>query len=129
MQVLCELLGGALAGHWTMQPGANRAYGASVNNMLSIVLDPDALGGREFYEAEASAMIDYIRATPPAEGFDRVRLPGEPEREAMSERLRLGIPIDEGSWKVLVEAASSVGLDAGQVASISCVEPGLAKET
>ena len=32
MQVLCELLGGALAGQWTMQPGSDREYGAAVNN-------------------------------------------------------------------------------------------------
>ncbi|HLI65078.1 MAG TPA: malate/lactate/ureidoglycolate dehydrogenase [Caulobacteraceae bacterium] len=111
MQILCEILGGALAGHWTMQPGSDRAYGAAVNNMLSIIIDPDALGGREAYEAEAEAMLDYIRATPAAEGFDRVRLPGDPEREMMAKRLAEGIPIDDNTWREIREAAASVGIN------------------
>lgn len=111
MQILCEILGGALAGHWTEQPGSDRAYGAAVNNMLSIILDPDALGGRAAYEAEAEAMLEYIRSTPPAEGFDRVRLPGDPERESTAKRLAEGIPIDDNTWRELRDAAASVGIN------------------
>lgn len=111
MQILCELLGGALAGQWTMQPGSNRSLGAAVNNMLSVVIDPDAFGGREGFEAEAEAMLDYIRSTAPAEGIDRVRLPGDPERESTAKRLAEGIPIDDGTWGQLREAGLSVGLD------------------
>ena len=111
MQILCELLGGALAGQWTMQPGSDRAYGAAVNNMLSVVIDPDAFGGREAFEAEAEAMLDYIRETAPAEGVDRVRLPGDPERESAAKRLADGIPIDDGTWGQLREAGLSVGVD------------------
>jgi uncharacterized oxidoreductase len=111
MQILCELLGGALAGQWTMQPGSNRAFGAAVNNMLSVVIDPDAFGGREAFEAEAEAMLDYIRETAPAEGVDRVRLPGDPERESSARRMADGIPIDDGTWSQLREAALSVGVD------------------
>jgi uncharacterized oxidoreductase len=111
MQILCELLGGALAGQWTMQPGSDRAYGAAVNNMFSVVIDPDAFGGREAFEAEADAMLDYIRGTAPAEGFDRVRLPGDPERESAVRRLADGIPVDDGTWAQIREAALSVGLD------------------
>ena len=110
MQILCEILGGALAGQWTMQPASARTYGAAINNMLSVVIDPDAFGGREAYEAEAEAMLDYIRATAPAEGVDRVRLPGDPERESMAKRSAEGIPVDDGTWSQLREAARSVGL-------------------
>jgi uncharacterized oxidoreductase len=118
LQILCELLGGALAGHWTMRPGADRAYGASVNNMLSIVIDPGAFGDEATYEAEATAMIDYIRATRPADGFSKVQMPGDPERAAMAERLRDGLTIDDNSWRDLVDAAASVGLDESAVAAL-----------
>lgn len=111
MQILCELLGGALAGQWTMQPGADRAFGAAVNNMLSIVIDPDAFGSRAAFEAEAEAMIGYIRSTAPAEGFDRVRLPGDPERESLARRLADGIPIDDNTWAQIRQAGQSVGLE------------------
>jgi len=118
LQIVCELLGGALAGHWTMQPGSDRAFGAAVNNMLSIVIDPDALGGRAAYEAEAEAMIAYIRGAEPAAGVDRVRLPGDPERETMAARRAGGIPIDDNSWAAILRAAASVGLDDAGVAAI-----------
>jgi uncharacterized oxidoreductase len=110
MQVMCELLGGALAGNWTMQPAGNRNYGATINNMLSVVIDPDALGGRDAYEHEVAAMLDYIRQTPPARGFDRVQAPGDPERARMAERLRDGIDVDDNTWAGIVRAAASVGI-------------------
>jgi len=110
MQILCELLGGALAGQWTMQPGSDRTFGAAVNNMLSVVIDPDAFGDRAAFEAEAEAMLAYILSTRPAEGVDRVRLPGDPERESTADRLANGVPIDDNTWAQLREAALSVGL-------------------
>jgi hydroxycarboxylate dehydrogenase B len=110
LQIMCELLGGALAGHWTMQPNGERGYGAAVNNMLSIVIDPDAFGGREVFEAEASAMLDYIRSTRPSQGVEAVLTPGDPERASVAQRLRDGVPIDENSWRDIVLAAESVGV-------------------
>jgi uncharacterized oxidoreductase len=118
MQVLCELLGGGLAGQWTMQPGSDREYGAAVNNMLSIVIDPEAFGGREAYEAEVGAMIDYIRATPPAVGVDRARVPGDPEREVRAQRLADGVPIDDGTWRDILRVAQSVNFSEAEVTAM-----------
>jgi uncharacterized oxidoreductase len=119
MQVLCELLGGGLAGQWTMQPGSDREYGAAVNNMLSIVIDPDAFGGREAYEAEVGAMIDYVRSTAPSLGIDRVRVPGDPEREVQARRLADGVPIDDGTWRDILRAADSVGFTEAEVMAVA----------
>lgn len=119
LQILCELLGGALAGQWTMQPGARKPMGAAVNNMLSIVIDPDAFGGRKGFEAEAEAMLDYIASTPPAEGVDRVRLPGDPERESMARRLADGIPVDDNTWRDILKAAAGLGLDEAGVLALA----------
>ena len=118
LQIMCELLGGALAGHRTMRPAPERAVRAAINSMMSIVIDPDAFGGRAAYEAEAEAMLDYIRTSRPAAGVDRVRLPGDPEREMMAARRAGGIPIDDNSWADLLRAGESVGLDAAGVAAI-----------
>jgi len=118
MQIVCELLGGALAGQWTMQSTSDRTLGAAVNNMLSIVIDPDAFGGRAAYEAEAEAMIDYIRSTAPSDGLDKVRMPGDPERESKAARLRDGVPIDDNTWADILKAAESVGLDEAAVMAI-----------
>jgi len=48
---------------------------------------------------------------PPAEGFQEVLLPGEPERRAAERRSREGVPMPETVWQQLSEAGRSVGLD------------------
>ena len=106
---MCELLGGALAGEWTAQPGRERV-GTVVNHMLMFVVDPDAFGGREAFEHEVHEMVAYIHSTTPAEGFDRVRTPGEPERETLAVRSVEGIEVDDNTWDGIVQAAAAVGL-------------------
>jgi uncharacterized oxidoreductase len=114
LALMCELLGGALAGEWTAQPAHPRA-GTIVNHMFMVVVDPNALGDRTTFQNEVRAMIDYIHSTTPAAGFDRVRVPGEPERESEAARLRDGIPIDENTWNGIVEAAGKAGVPANEI--------------
>ena len=106
---MCELLGGGLAGEWTMQPGHER-IGTVVNNMLMFVLDPHAFGGHETFQREVLAMVDYVKGAAPRNGFDRVRVPGEPEKEAMAKRSAQGIPIDDNSWQAVLDAARQAGV-------------------
>ena len=70
LAILCELLAGALTGGLTVQPEHPRA-GGIINNMLSVVIDPDALGGREAAAREAGAMIAYIQVVEGARGLRR----------------------------------------------------------
>ena len=79
LAVLCEFLAGALTGGWTVQPEHPMA-GGTINNMLSVVIDPDALGGRERLWREGAALATYLKSARPRAGFDEVLLPGEPER-------------------------------------------------
>jgi uncharacterized oxidoreductase len=110
LAVMCELLAGALAGEWTAQP-ENERNGHIVNHMFMVVLDPAAFGGLEAFQAETEAMINYLHSTEPAKGVDRVRIAGEPERESMSARSKAGIPLSDGAWHELSQAALAAGLD------------------
>jgi hydroxycarboxylate dehydrogenase B len=118
LALMCELLGGALAGEWTAQPARERA-GTIVNHMLMFVVDPAAFGNRAGFQSEVLAMIDYIHSTTPARGFDKVRVPGEPEREALAARTRDGIDIDENSWSGIVDAARHGGLSDADIAALT----------
>lgn len=118
LAVMCELLGGGLAGQWTAQPG-NARENTIVNHMLMMVLDPAAFGGLDHFQDEVSAMVDYLHSTTPADGVDRVRVPGEPERESVAERVANGIPIDQNSWDGIVKAATAAGLSDGEVADLT----------
>jgi hydroxycarboxylate dehydrogenase B len=108
LAVICELFGGALTGGGTI-PGT-MDKDVVTNNMLSIILDPDKQGCAGDYAAEVERFIDWVRASPPAPGFDRVRIPGEPERETAARRAVEGIPIDTRTWGEILTAASSVGV-------------------
>ena len=117
LMVMCELLGGALGGNFTMQPG-NPRIGATLNNMLSVILDPSAIGDLAAYDAEVTAMIDYIYASEAADGVEKVLIPGDPERQSLAARSRDGIDIDENSWQDITNAATSAGLSEKEISAL-----------
>lgn len=116
---MCEVLGGGLAGEWTMQPG-NERVGTVVNHMLMMVLDPDVFGGHGKFQSEIAAMVEYLQDTEPAPGHDRVRVPGEPERESAAAREANGIPIDDNSWNGIIDAARQVGVTDTDIEQLTC---------
>jgi hydroxycarboxylate dehydrogenase B len=118
LALMCELLGGALAGEWTAQPARERA-GTIVNHMLTFVFDPAAFGNRAAFQQEVFAMVDYIHATTPARGFDKVRVPGDPERESLAARNRDGIDIDDNSWAGILDAARHAGLADARISALT----------
>jgi len=118
LAVLCELLGGGLAGEWTAQPDRPREN-TIVNHMLMMVLDPEAFGSLEGFQQEVTAMVDYLHSTTPAEGVDQVRVPGDPERESLAARSTGGIPIDENSWKGILKAAEVAGVSEAEIAALA----------
>jgi hypothetical protein len=103
MAVACELLGGALTGSGTWHRPADTARSV-INGMFTVLVDPDRLGTRASFEAEALAFVDWLRKSPAAPGFEGVRIAGEPERAARAERAR-GIAIDDQTWAEIVAAA------------------------
>jgi len=118
LAVACELLGGALTGGgtWHYPEGTKRRV---LNGMLSIVIDPERLGTKETFERETREYLDWIRKSPPAPGFDRVRIAGEPEREYRAQRERDGVPVDESTWKEILGAAAKLKIPAGKIEALA----------
>ena len=118
LAVACELLGGALTGGgtWHYPEGTKRRV---LNGMLSIVIDPQRLGTKETFERETREYLDWIRKSPPAPGFDRVRIAGEPEREYRAQRERDGVPVDESTWKEILGAAAKLKIPAGKIEALA----------
>ena len=109
LAIACELLGGALTGSGT-EHGASKGERRVVNGMLSILIDPARLGTADAFASNARAFLDWLRASRIAPGFDRVRIAGEPEREAHVRRSANGIPVDVTTWKAMGDAAEKLGL-------------------
>ena len=80
-----------------------------VNNMLTIAIDPDAITGRDALVSEATAYLDYVRASALRDGFDEVLMPGEPEARDRVERAP-GIDIDDTTLGELRKAAETAGV-------------------
>ncbi len=109
LAIMAELLAGALGGSSTMQPN-NPRPGGPVNGMLSIVIDPEALGTASYLVEEGRLFLDYVKASPPQDPDGEVLTPGEPERRRREVRVENGIPVAEGAWSGLVAAAAEVGV-------------------
>jgi uncharacterized oxidoreductase len=118
LALVCELLGGALAGGATAEAvtdGRRRV----LNSMLSIVVDPLKLGTAENLAREVERFVGWYAASPPVPGLDHVRIAGEPERERKAERLAGGIAVDAVTWSEIVAAGDKVGLASGLLASLA----------
>jgi uncharacterized oxidoreductase len=110
LALLCELLGGALAAGMTHH-SEDVTQKRILNGMLTVLIDPAALADRSTFERETLTFIDWVKASPPREGFDSVRIAGEPEREKFAQRTAKGIPVDATTWNEILDAARKLGVD------------------
>jgi len=118
LALVCELLGGALAGGATQKmPGDGRQR--VINGMLTILIDPARLADPSGWGAEMAGFIDWVKAAPPQEGVDRVRVAGDPERENRAKRRVQGIPVDAATWSELLDVAIKLGRDPAQVSRLA----------
>lgn len=109
MALACELLAGAF-GSGAMRPGTMER-GATINNMFTFVVDPGKIGDRTEVLAEIERSLDWITASPPAAGVEKVMIPGDPERNMRAHRRANGIPIDPTTWEQIVDAGAKVGMN------------------
>jgi ureidoglycolate dehydrogenase (NAD+) len=72
------------------------------------VIDPSRFGDTNAFYDETESTIAEIRALSPAEGFDRVRIPGEMEWERSRQWKQDGIPIHRNHAQKLEELAAGM---------------------
>ena len=84
LALVCELLGGALAGGGTLHYKPKSR--AIINNMLSIIIDPNRMGTAANLSSETAEFVKWVKQSPVAQGVERIRIAGEPERDFRSHR-------------------------------------------
>lgn len=109
LAMLCELLGGALTGGGVGKPG-NHVADTTLNGMLSVLIDPESLGGFAGMATEIDAVTDWVRSSAPVQGHEAIMLAGEPERAAKTQRLAEGVPLARPAWEAFVAAGSRLGV-------------------
>ena len=83
--------------------------------MLTTLFDPAKLSPGALFGSEMKAFIDWVKASPPQPGFDKVRIAGEPEREMCARRMAEGIPVDETSWADILKAAERLKVNPAEI--------------
>jgi uncharacterized oxidoreductase len=109
LALACDLLAGVVGAAGSIQPGNPRDRGI-VNGMLSVAIDATRFGDAAAAEAEYDALMDYVKSCASIAPDEPVLVAGDPERLMRAERMRDGIPIDDGTRTQLAELATSLGL-------------------
>jgi uncharacterized oxidoreductase len=78
--------------------------------MFTVFIDPSHLVDRAWMLDEIKAMTEYVTASPPRNPAEPVLIPGDPERQSRARRIADGVPIDDQTWREIVEAARGVNV-------------------
>jgi hydroxycarboxylate dehydrogenase B len=109
LALICELLGGALAGGATWHQAADSRRQV-LNGMFSIVVDPQRLGTAQHLAKEMEDYIAWHTASPAVDAEQGVLIAGDAERRYKAERLKNGIDVDDTTWQEIVKAGQKVGI-------------------
>jgi ureidoglycolate dehydrogenase (NAD+) len=74
---------------------------------LFFALDPRRFWGGKRYFSQIESMIEELHQIPPAPGFQAVLVPGEPESQTYSTRIRNGVPVGQDLLEKLQQLARS----------------------
>ncbi len=117
LALMCELLGGALSGGGTIQPG-NKRDNSLINNMFNVIVDPARLVDTDWLQSEIDATLDYVKSARPADPQHPILVAGDPERARIQERTANGIEVDDTAWGLILDAAKALGMTEQKLADL-----------
>ena len=116
--LLVDVLTGALAGSTVGLSVDQRSItpesGGQAFFMLAI--DVSRFVPRGVFADRVDQLIREVHATPPAEGFSEVLVPGDLERRQEEARRRKGIPLYSEDWEAIVRGLEAADLPARELA-------------
>ena len=103
VEILCSVLSG---GVMATEVGGIRVRGrANRCSQCFIAIDVARFMPVEEFTARVEQLVHLMKSTPTAPGYDEVMVAGDPEWRTEAERLRNGIPLEDGNWDLLVKTA------------------------
>jgi LDH2 family malate/lactate/ureidoglycolate dehydrogenase len=114
VDIFSAVLSGANYGPWVppfvafLEPPAN-PVGNGIGHFLGAIR-VDAFRPASEFKAHMDNWIETFRNAEPAAGYEKVLIPGDPERELTIERLKNGIPLHEQVVNDLQELAAKFSL-------------------
>jgi|SRR5579862_232012 len=107
VEILCGVLGG---GALAMEIGTLRTPGPMRPTQFFLAIDIQRYIPLADFRARMDRVIRDVKSAAPAEGYSEVLVAGEPEERMEQERRRNGIPLAQGTWDKLAEAAGKLGV-------------------
>lgn len=101
LSLATDILAGAISGAGCSRPGADRVG----NSFTATILDPAQFRDPAAFDQDVDQLVDYVKSSKLAEGFNEILIPGEPERRERERREREGIPVDDETWRQIRETA------------------------
>ncbi len=108
VEILCAVLsGGAMS---TEVGGVYNRTKPMRTSQMFLSIDPTRFLPMDELVERMTRLVAMMKSSAPAQGFDEVMVAGDPEWRIEEQRRRDGIPLSEGAWKALCEAAASLSV-------------------
>lgn len=108
-EILCATLGG---GAMSTELGGIRVQGQPMRtSQLFLAIDVARFMPLPEFERRIEALVRMVKSSQPAKGYDEVLVAGEPEWRVEEQRKRDGIPLSDGAWQNLMQAAEKLGVE------------------
>jgi uncharacterized oxidoreductase len=101
-----DILAGAISGAGCSRPSGKRVG----NSFTATLLDPAVFRGQGEFDLDVNQLVDYVKSSKLAEGFNDILIPGEPERRERVRRERDGISVDDETWRQIRETGERYGV-------------------
>jgi len=107
-EILCAVLSG---GAMSTELGGIRIQGQPMRtSQMFLAIDVARLLPLDEFEQRMKSLVGIVKSSRAAQGFDEVLVAGEPEWRVEAQRRRDGIPVSDGAWQNLVQAAGKLGV-------------------
>ncbi len=107
-EILCAVLSG---GAMSTELGGIRVKGQPMRtSQLFVAIDVARFMPLDEFERRMQSLRAMVKSAAPAKGFGEVLVAGEPEWRMEAQRRRDGIPLSDGAWQNLVQAAEKLGV-------------------
>ena len=110
LALMIEIMGGILSRAGAARPGEKRIG----NGIYAILVKIEDLIPREEFDRQLDETLNHIKSSPTLPGFEEILVPGEPEFRQKAIREKEGIPIEDETWRQLVELAKELGVVDGE---------------
>jgi LDH2 family malate/lactate/ureidoglycolate dehydrogenase len=64
----------------------------------------------DVFHQRMQSLVAMVKSSRPAKGYDEILVAGDPEWRAEEARRRDGIPLSDGVWQNLMQAAQQLGV-------------------